>query len=330
MNSQDDINYLLAGEGGGSKTILCLLKKTGDFIFRMEVGGVAAIRDGVLPVKRTLKEGIYKLCKETGIPNEEISHCYFLLGGPNQKEVDSVLNECLPAARTTVGREADGNLIMNCVPYLNCMAAIMAGTGTVAVGEFDKKRYFGGGWGYEFDDAGSGARIGKDALQAFLQFIDRRKTKTLLVEIFNPLLHNINIDSFAGRMELKQKIHELDRRQLASYAPLVYKSFQRGDSAAKEIISHAAEDIAILAAAVVPKNTGLDEIGILGLGGIFKLGNEFRKMCSEYLKVMRPECKLVFKSNFDLAEGACLMVLQMAGADEETLSKYMSDNNWDT
>lgn len=315
MNLQNNTKCLLAAESGGSKTVLCLLKKTGEVIFRTETSGVAAIRDGLLPVKQILSESIDRLCKETGIPVEEISHCYFSLGGPNQEEVELALKDCLPATEITVGREADGNLIMTCVPYFNCTAAIMAGTGTVAVGEFKEERYFAGGWGYEFDDAGGGGKIGRESVSTFLQAIDRRKPKTSLSEIFSPLLSDIDINTFQGRMKLKQVVHALDRKKLASYAPEVYGHFKRGDLAATEIIIRAAKDIAVLSAAVVPEKNGMNRIGILCLGGIFKLGEEFRNMCSAYLKELRPECELVFRDDFDLTKGACLMVLKISGSN---------------
>ena len=196
------------------------------------------------------------------------------------------------------------------------MAAIMAGTGTVAVGEFKGERYFSGGWGPEFDDAGGGGKIGKDALVVFLQALDRRRTPTSLSEIFKSLLSSdIDLNTFSGRMKLKQKIHAFDRKKLASHAPEVYGHFKRGDAAATEIIIRASKDIATLAAAVIPEKTGLERIGILCLGGIFKLGEEFRNMCSVYLKEIRPECELVFRDDFDLAKGACLMVLKISGSN---------------
>ncbi|OGV50699.1 MAG: hypothetical protein A2017_13045 [Lentisphaerae bacterium GWF2_44_16] len=326
MVSQNDTKYLLAGEGGGSKTVLCLMQGTGKSISRIETHGIASVKNGVLPVKSTLLEGIQKVLEKTEADNRKISHCYFSLGGPNQEELENALKDCLPSTEIKVGREADGDLIMACVPYFNCMAAVMAGTGTVAVGEFNGKRYFAGGWGSEFDDAGGGYRIGKDALSVFLETLDRRRQKTSLTKIFSSLLYETNINTFQGRMKIKQRIHALDRKKIASYAPEVYEHFKLGDLAATEIINRASLDIAILSSTLLPEKTGLDRIGILCLGGIFKLGEKFRNLCSAHLKKLRPECTFVFRDDFDLAKGACIMVLKMAGnADDKTILQVINE-----
>lgn len=324
MNLRNSAHYLLAGESGGSKTVLCLLGQNGVPVYRLEIDGVAALKEGMLPVERILGNGISRLLAGAEVTCEEISHCYFSLGGPNQQEVETSLDKYLPGSTIAVGREADGTLIMTCAPFFNCMAALMAGTGSVAVGEFGGKRYFAGGWGYEFDDAGSGGRIGKEALTAFLMSVDRRGRKSGLNEIFAPLLDNIDIENFSGRMELKRKIHELDRKQIAAYAPAVYRLFQRGDAAAREIMNKTASDIAVLAAAVIPE--GYDEIKVLGLGGMFKLGDEFKKMCSENLDAIHPGATFIFPDDFDLAKGACLMVIGMSGVriDNAVLKNLLS------
>lgn len=312
MNSLNK-KYLLAGESGGSKTAFCLLKVSGEIVLETVCNGVAAVREGILPVQETLVAEIASICKKAKIAQSDISHCYFSLGGPNQGEVESALKKGLPKTEIRVGREGDGDLITTCMAYFACAATVMAGTGTVAVGEFGGKRYFAGGWGPEFDDAGGGGRIGKDAVSAFLLALDQRGKTTSLRGLFSPLMPKADLKTFAGRMELKRNIHMLSRKQLADYAPYVYKHFKKGDHAAKEIITRAAKDIAILATAVLPEKRRLNRIKILCLGGIFKLCGEFRGLCSKYLRNLRPECRLVFPDNFELSRGACLMVLKMAG-----------------
>ncbi|MBU4199341.1 MAG: hypothetical protein L6455_03050 [Kiritimatiellae bacterium] len=313
MNSSSNNKYLLAGESGGSKTAFCLLKVSGEIVLATVGNGVATVREGILPVKATLVAEIANIWKKARIAKSDISHCYFSLGGPNQREVEAALKKVLPKTEIRVGREGDGDLITTCMRYFGCVATVMAGTGTVAVGEFGGKRYFAGGWGPEFDDAGGGGRIGKDAVAAFLLALDQRGEKTSLRGLFKPLMPKVDIKTFAGRMELKRNIHMLSRKHLADYAPWVYKHFKKGDHAAKEIITRSAKDIAALAAAVLPEKSRLNRIKILCLGGIFQLGREFRDLCAKYLRDLRPECELVFPDNFDLSRGACLMVLKMAG-----------------
>jgi N-acetylglucosamine kinase-like BadF-type ATPase len=192
---------------------------------------------------------------------------------------------------------------------------VLAGTGTVAVGESGGKRIFAGGWGPDLDDAGSGGRIGKEALSAVLLSIDGRIGKTSLRSIFVKFIKPGVFDDFNIRMELKKNVTALSRKELAALAPDVYRHFLHGDEMAAEIIRNAARGIALLANAVAVKNASGSEIRVMALGGIFKLGTEFRDLCEEYLSEIRDDVKFVFPGEFDLSRGACIMVLMYAGVD---------------
>jgi len=313
--SKPDSNYLLACESGGSKTHLCLLDMGGEIIAEGFCPGVAAVRPGMLPVEESLLQGVRSLCGSCCILPNLISHCYFSLGGPNVEEVEKALRMALPMALIKIGREADGKMVMTCAPCFGCSATVLAGTGTVAVGESGGKRIFAGGWGPDLDDAGSGGRIGKEALSAVLLSIDGRIGKTSLRSIFVKFIKPGVFDDFNIRMELKKNVTALSRKELAALAPDVYRHFLHGDEMAAEIIRNAARGIALLANAVAVKNASGSEIRVMALGGIFKLGTEFRDLCEEYLSEIRDDVKFVFPGEFDLSRGACIMVLMYAGVD---------------
>jgi N-acetylglucosamine kinase-like BadF-type ATPase len=311
--SKTDSNVLLACESGGSKTHLCLLNMEGEIIADGFCPGVAAVRPGILPVEASLSKSIRSLCGSCAIAPNLISHCYFSLGGPNVEEVEKALRTMVPGALIKIGREADGSLVMACAPYFGCSAAVLAGTGTVAVGESGGKRIFAGGWGPDLDDAGSGGRIGREALSAVLLAIDGRMGKTSLGAIFGKFLESGVSDDFNVRMELKKNVTSLSRKELAALAPDVYSHFLHGDEVAGEIIKDAARGIALLANAVAVKDASGSKISVMALGGIFKLGTEFRDLCEAHLSEIRDDVKLVFPEKFDLNRGACIMVLKYAG-----------------
>lgn len=109
MSSQSDMKYLLAGESGGTKTVLRLTRQAGGAVRKLETSGIACAKEGILPVMQTLSGGINELLKKAGIGSDRISHCYLSLGGPNQKEVEEALKHCLPSAKIAVGRETTGD-----------------------------------------------------------------------------------------------------------------------------------------------------------------------------------------------------------------------------
>jgi len=312
MDNNNKQKYLLAGESGGSKSVLSLISTDNFAIHHIVVNGVAALHNGLLPVEKELKEGIIELCEKTSIKSTSISNCYFSLGGPNVEEVKKALKNSIPDASVVVGREADGDLIMACAPYIGYNAAVMAGTGTVAVGEVDGKRYFAGGWGEIFDDAGSGYKIGKDAVIMALQALDGRIAKTSLIELIVDNKSN-NIDSFADRMVFKQAINQLNRKSIAALAPKVYKHFLNGDKVAGQIIKTAAADLATLALGVIKNRES--KARIIAIGGIFALGSEFRKLCSQKLTECCPYAEFDFSNTFSLSCGVCIMALKSAGIE---------------
>ncbi|MFA6175217.1 MAG: BadF/BadG/BcrA/BcrD ATPase family protein [Phycisphaerae bacterium] len=311
--SKNDPNYVLAGESGGSKTQMCLLNMKGAIIAEGFCPGVAAVRPGIFPVEASLAQGIRSLCASGTMSPNMISHCYFSLGGPNVAEVEKALRLTLPKALIKIGREADGDLLMTCVPYFGCSAAVLAGTGTVAVGESGGKRIFSGGWGPDLDDAGSGGRIGREALSSVLLAMDGRAGKTSLCSMFGQFIKPGVDDDFNVRMALKKNVTALSRKELAALAPDVYSHFLHGDEAAGAIIKDAARGIALLANAVAGQDASGAKIRVMALGGLFKLGPEFRALCAAHLADINDDAIFVFPEAFDLSRGACIMVLKQSG-----------------
>ncbi len=304
---------LLACDSGGSKTHFCLLDSHSNIIAERFDKGVASLHSGIISVDKILSSGIKKMCFAASIKSTDISHVYFSLGGPNVDEINSALSNILPGADLSVEREASGSLFSVCARFLDCQAIVMAGTGTVAIGEYDGIRRFAGGWGPVFDDDGSGFMIGREAVSKALLMLDRRIETTSLIKIIEAWSpENIEKD-FNSRMKLKADICGLSREQLASLAPRVYDSYLNGDPAAEQIIRKAVSAIAELAAAVIPAEKRNCIFKILAVGGIFKQGEKFRTLCSDYLKEIRPDAEFMFRDDFDLGRCACLMVLKKAG-----------------
>lgn len=295
--------YVLAGETGGTKTVFTLLAPDGGVIAENTSKGVAALRPGMLPVREYLEEGIRHICGKGSISPEEITFCCFSLGGPNQKEVTDSLKSLLPSATLEIGREADGDLALFCAAKFECSSCLMAGTGTVAVGKGAVKKYFAGGWGPDLDDYGGGTRIGLCALSEALKCLDARTEQTALVELITPYAKGLELDSFAGRMELKSRLNSLSRQQMAAFLPDVYRHAENGDKAASKIISDAARDLALLAAAVMPSDDPGEYMGCLCIGGIFKLGSVFNAQFMAECKTLCPDRKIVIPEDFSLGKG---------------------------
>ena len=94
-----------------------------------------------------------------------------------------------------------------------------------------------GGWGYLVDDAGSGFRVGADALKAAYRSYDGRGEKTKLEELC------------ARRLELPlgeaiPRIYEGGKRYIATFSFAVLEAAHAGDAIAEGILSDAANALA--------------------------------------------------------------------------------------
>ncbi|KIL49547.1 N-acetylglucosamine kinase [Jeotgalibacillus soli] len=118
----------------------------------------------------------------------------------------------------------------------------IAGTGAITYGlnkEGECERV--GGWGYLFDDQGSGYHISVKALSAVMQAYDGRGKATLLTKL---LIERFSITEVP---ELISAIYRSDNSKtvIASLSPVVLLAAEQKDEVANHILSEAAEDLAL-------------------------------------------------------------------------------------
>ncbi|OGV56130.1 MAG: hypothetical protein A2X49_14585 [Lentisphaerae bacterium GWF2_52_8] len=312
-------NLIFAADSGGSRTRAALLRRDGTPLAVTIKAGVAAAPE-TLPVAQIIQETVGSLLKKSGKSPQDISCGYFSLGGPNTEETATALELALPGVRIAVDREARGNWFKACAPLLGVDGCVMAGTGTVAIGlSHDDSLVFAGGWGPLYDDLGSGYFIGISTLRKALLMLERREQETGLIEILRRYGDIPPAGDFAGRMNLKSRLMQLNRAEIAGLTPSVYELFLEGDEAATSIIRQAAADIAQLAASIACK----PESRILGIGGLFSQADTFLPLCNEAMRTIRPDISILCRPAFSLFKAACIMGLKEAGLtpDFESIEK---------
>ena len=122
-----------------------------------------------------------------------------------------------------------------------------------------------GGYGYLIDDGGSGYAIGRDILIAVAHAEDGRGPVTCLTQGVYEFLHVSSI----GEVITWLYNPDTGKKQIAALAPLLLKALEQGDEAAKEIASHAANDLAGLVVAAWRK-TGMRGGEVALSGSILK------------------------------------------------------------
>ena len=265
----------LAADSGGTKTDWLLVDQSGQERFRLKTSGMAAVREGLLPVDDIVKEAAAAL-KARGT----VGAVYVSLGGPNGNEVEMAIRNCWPDVPIVVEREARALAILEYAKTKKCQAVVMCGTGSTAAGYTRNGLRYAGGWGPTFGDGGSGGGLGSEALKYFLFSLDEHRSleensdsdtvsrcgHAAFEALFADLTAGVDSGTFDGRMIIKERALSLSRAELAAMAPALYELYDQGNGIAAMLYQKQAEEIAKLAAHVSDDDP---DFRILLCGGFF-------------------------------------------------------------
>lgn len=240
--------FFLGVDGGQSSTTALVGDETGR-VLGMGRGGPCNHVSG--PEKRdkfvrAIGGAVAEACAAAGLPSghrEFAAACLGFSGGPDDKQ--ALVAEMFPAGRLSVTNDA-------LIALYGATAGepgiiVIAGTGSIAFGRNAQGRVArAGGWGYVFGDEGGGFDLTRQALRAILRHEEGWGPPTSLREKLlaageaataNDLLHRFYTPDFP-------------RPRVASFSKLVDQAAREGDPVAREIVMNAAQQLAMLAAAV--------------------------------------------------------------------------------
>lgn len=179
--------------------------------------------------------------------------------------------------------------------------AVIAGTGSIALGVRNGASMRCGGWDYLLGDEGSGGWIGKEALRAFTRQSDGRDQR-------GPLYHALKrelglIDDFDIIRFAQDHLH--DRTCIASLSVLVAQAAREEDASALRIYRQAAKEIAQMVETIMRElfdkddKDGFEDRGSASLdalvpvtyiGGVFSAGDV---LLDPLLHTLSARCRLV-------------------------------------
>ncbi|HEY1129464.1 MAG TPA: BadF/BadG/BcrA/BcrD ATPase family protein [Roseateles sp.] len=257
-------------DGGGTKTAFILLDEGGRLLARHESTTSYYLEIGFDALRALLRDGIQAALHQAGSAASDVSHAFAGLPAHGEDSgllpaFDGLLAGVLP--RSTVGND------MVC-SWAGSLAgadgiSLVAGTGSIAYGEWMGRGARSGGWGEVFGDEGSAHWLAREVLALFSRMADGRAEP-------GPLLGLVR-----RHFELR---HDLDlcgsinggaaRSELAQVARLATAAAQAGDEQASQLLVRAGDELAALAAGVA-RNLGLADIQALPVsysGGVFAAG----------------------------------------------------------
>lgn len=310
---------LIGIDGGGTKNDLLLFDKNGHVLRRMIAAGGSVSELGAQEVCRRLIAQLEELLTDMNGLNTPIDALFAGLSGGGsikmRESITAALRDALPNARSV---RSAGDTLTALYAGLGTLdgMAVIAGTGSSLFVRHNGQMSTVGGWGHLIDDAGSGFFLGREALNAAFRHLDGRGMETLLTELCTRQMQN----------DIRLCIPQLYREgkpAIAAFAPVVFEAAAAGDAAAQNILSWAADELALLI------RTGarlLDAAPycVSLTGSLWKselLTEAVRSRLSADYELFRPDAPAVLGSALCAAEDAALPVMTVRKKLIEELQK---------
>lgn len=256
----DENIYYLGIDGGGTKTAFALANSDGEVIKELRLEASNPFDVGIDRTKDVLKNGIYQVCE--GIPLSSVVLFAGIAGttaGNFYEPLKAFLGELgFAAAELDTDNE---NIIAAGLGKKDGITVIL-GTGVCCFVVRNGERHRISGWGYLFDEGGSGYNIGRDALSRYFSVCDGSEKPTSLTVAIEK---STGVDARA----LLTQLYKGGKRLIASYARLVIDEAKNGDAVACDILRKNMAEVSRVIRAARERFPNTDEpVSVVMTGGL--------------------------------------------------------------
>ncbi|HSJ37617.1 MAG TPA: BadF/BadG/BcrA/BcrD ATPase family protein [Planococcus sp. (in: firmicutes)] len=235
--------YVLGIDGGGTKTSGVVADENGNVY--MQVFGGSSNPNALTreQFEEVLSNLLAELKKQDPHIFSQLAVCFAGMSGVGESgrdaEFTALLKRQLPEKTEVVVRNDAYNALYSGT-LGNPGIVQIAGTGAISFGiNYEDKIVRAGGWGYLFDDAGSGYYLGNEALRAVFKNYDGRGPATVLTEKVLEYFEVSYIPDLIGMVYGRDH----PRAVIAKLSPIVVDAAAAGDGVAKEIIGKGCEEM---------------------------------------------------------------------------------------
>lgn len=288
-------------DGGGTKTKVAVTDEKGNLLYEGKGGPSNHLVVGVEGMVNSVKEALLSFeyrefdavvagIGGAGFERELNIYLAKELGKVVKSKKIEVRNDCYIATIGAIGRRKKGMIVLS-------------GTGSMIIGiDENRKHYKAGGWGHLLGDEGSGFRISYDAIRSVMSYWEGMGPATALE---GSLREHFGLSTITDVVNFFY-IKKAGRKKVASFAPHVINTAEKGDFVARIIIE---ENVEKLLKGVGPVKRGIKDDYISYAGGVFT-SSYYKKIVKEKLRIL----------GFELREpvltpigGALLMSFEMIG-----------------
>ena len=304
----------LGVDGGGTKTAFALIDGDGALKASHVGASIDYLADGISVARARLIDGIRATLAQQSLAPAAIAYAFFGLpaygeDGESIRELDAMPSELLEASRYRCGND----MICSWAGSLACAdgISVIAGTGSMAYGEFAGRQARCGGWGELIGDEGSAYWIAREGMNLFSRMSDGRMARGPLHRLVRDRLELTN------DLYLCSRIYGAgaDRRDgFAQFARLVHDAAKAGDTAAAGIFARGAKELVdcVLATRRALDAPATAALSVSHSGGVFNnvpaMVDAFRAglaAAPQPFEYSRPQCPP--------AVGAALYAARIAG-----------------
>ncbi len=228
---QTETCYLLGIDGGGTKTHLALAELPNgnsepNILREAHTDCCNPIDIGIDEAKTVLRNAIYSIAD--GIPMNNIVLFAGIAGSTSaamKPEFSRFFSEFGFAAYEN---DTDNRNILAGGLRDRDGITLILGTGICAFAKIGDARYRVAGWGYLFDDGGSGYNLGRDALAAHFRALDGSGTASLLSDMIK--------EEHPDAQKLLGMLYEGGKKTIASFSRYVFDAAKENDETALAIL----------------------------------------------------------------------------------------------
>ena len=290
--------YFAGIDAGGTKTDFLFCDETEKEIKRVTLGAGNPNDIGIDACLALLSEGLDELCG--GItPNAVFAGVSGGGYGEYAERIGEFLKERFP--NSCVDNGTDAINLLYCSESSDNVGALICGTGNAFFLRVDGELLRFGGWGYLFDNGGSGYDVGRDAIRFMLE--SEEKSANLTSTLYVLLREKLG-DSAINSLGLIYSKGAQVKPYVASFAPIVFEAYEKGDEFAENIIKTNVSAVADILRTALSRvgSESIDEI--ICAGGLFN-SSVFYSLLSKELDIPLTQLSIL------PALGACRLAMNV-------------------
>jgi N-acetylglucosamine kinase-like BadF-type ATPase len=284
--------YVVGFDCGGTSTRGVLVDGKREVLAHAAAGPGNPLSAGMAVAARSYAAVFRRLLEDAGLEPRQIGAVGLGAAGAGrpaeQRRIRAVLRALAPAARIRI--DSDGLIALLGATQGRGGIIVIAGTGSFVLGVDRRRRQArGGGWGPLLGDEGSGATIGRAAIQAVLRAEDGREPPTKLRRV---VFGHFGVRSCA---DLVTRIYAKPPtpRQSAELWPGVLRAAGSGDSTARTLLEQGGAELAATVEAVAARlDFGAVDFPLILSGGVLQNDSPLRSTLLRRLRRSVPRARL--------------------------------------